>query len=93
MRRETAGKISGDLMLLMSLLACAGSLLAPFFVRWLFDRRYWPAASIAPILICVYHCHFGFTFFRLSLIRVLRTLLVSVASGAELCSNVAFNLA
>ena len=91
--RETAGRISGDLMLLMSLLACAGSLLAPFCVRWLFDRRYWPAASIVPILICAYLCHSGFTFFQLSLIQVQRTWLISMASGVALCSNVAFNLA
>ena len=91
--RETAGRISGDLMLLMSLLAFAGSLLAPFCVRWLFDRRYWPAASIVPILICAYLCHSGFTFFQLSLIQVRRTWLISMASGVALCSNVAFNLA
>jgi O-antigen/teichoic acid export membrane protein len=91
--RKTAGKIGGELMLLMSLLACSGSLLAPFCVHGLFDRRYWPAASIAPILICAYLCHSGFSFFQLSLIQARRSVLVTFVSGVALITNVALNLA
>jgi O-antigen/teichoic acid export membrane protein len=91
--RTSAGRVGGDLLLLMSLVACAGSLLAPLCVHWLFDSRYWPAAGLVPILICAYLCHSGFAFFQLALIQARRSVLVTAVSGAALAANVALNLA
>ncbi len=91
--RRTAGKVSGDLLLLMSVLACIGCLLAPYCVHWLFDRRYWPAADIAGVLICAYLFHSAFALFQLPLIQARRSMLVPLVSSVALATNIVLNLA
>jgi O-antigen/teichoic acid export membrane protein len=91
--RKIAGDISADLALLLALVASLGALLSPLFIHMFLDRRYWPAASIAPIILGAYLCHALFTLLQLSLIQTRRTGLVTLVSGAALLANILLNFA
>jgi O-antigen/teichoic acid export membrane protein len=91
--RRIAGNIGSELILLLSLIAGAGVLLAPLCIDRFFDVRYWPAAEIAPVLLGAYLCHSLFSIFQLSLIQARRTGLVTLVSGMALLTNIALNFA
>jgi O-antigen/teichoic acid export membrane protein len=91
--RRVAGRIFDEIVVLLLLMGSAGILLAPLCVHWLFDRHYWPAATLAPIILGAYLCHSLFVLFQLSVIQAQRTPLVSVVSGIAFLSNVALNFA
>lgn len=89
--RQIVGEIGADLFLLLALIASAGALLAPVCIHRFFDIRYWPAATIAPILLGAYLCHSLFSILQLSLIQARRTGLVTLVSGTALLTNIALN--
>jgi O-antigen/teichoic acid export membrane protein len=91
--RRISGDIGAELFLLLALIASSGALLAPLSIHVFLDRRYWPSANIAPILIGAYLCHASFALFQLSLIQARRTGLVTVVSGTALFANVLLNFA
>jgi O-antigen/teichoic acid export membrane protein len=91
--RRIAGDIGSDLVLLLALIASSGALLAPLCIHVFLDSRYWPAASIAPILLGAYLCHALFALLQLSLIQARRTGLVTLVSGTALIANIALNFA
>jgi O-antigen/teichoic acid export membrane protein len=77
----------------MSLLASGAALLFPIFLHICFDRRYWPVAGVAQVLILGYLCHSWFAFLQLPLIHARRSGLVAFISATALACNIALNFA
>ncbi len=90
--RKSIAEILTDIVIILSLVAVAGVLLAPLCIRWFFATPYWPVAKLVPVVLGAYLCHSLFALLQLSVIQARRTPLVSIVSGVALALNIVLNL-
>jgi O-antigen/teichoic acid export membrane protein len=91
--RQVLSKMCAGLIVVLSAIACLGSLVAQDFVARFLDPRYVSAGRVVPWIIGAYLAHSLFSMFSLAVLHARRTALIMGASFAALLVNTALNFA
>ena len=91
--RRAMGRICSELAVVLSAIACFGTLIAQDFVAHFLDHRYVAAGRIVPWIIGAYFAHSIFTMFSLAVVQARQTQWMMLVSFVAFVVNTAMNFA
>ena len=90
--RKAISDASQKLIAMLTLIACAGVLIAQPFTNWFLDARYAAAASLAPWIIASYLMHAFSSLFQQALLQAKRTASFAWVTALAFALNIILNL-
>ncbi|MFZ0314986.1 MAG: oligosaccharide flippase family protein [Candidatus Korobacteraceae bacterium] len=90
---QVLSKMCAGLIVMLTAVACFGSLIAQDFVAHFLDHRYASAGRVVPWIIAAYLAHSLFSMFALAAMQTRRTTLIMGASFVALALNTVLNFA